>query len=242
MSRGDPIPGAASFAEALVQQVAFGTLAAVALPEEGIAPEHLEGLHEKERVFALALRGRRRIEWVGGRLALRRAAAARGLELGPVLPSASGAPVLPPGVVASISHKRRLAAALVAEGEATLGVDLEELGPPRPAIAPRILDAEEFATWMRLPDEERWPFLVRRFALKEAAYKAIYPHVRRFVSFQEARIPRAEPGPVAIELRLRGGRVPIELEAELREEGGHVWALVRATPRPTSSGRGEWRS
>jgi phosphopantetheine--protein transferase-like protein len=234
MHRGDLSHRVEPFCKVLVQEVSFGTLAAVALPEgrDEVAPEHLEGLHEQERSFALELRGRRRIEWVGGRLALRLAAAARGLSLGPILPDASGAPALPDGWTASISHKRTLAAALIGEGPTTVGLDIEELEPARNAIASRILDAVELAAWERLAEEERWPYLVRRFSLKEATYKAIHPHLLRFVSFHEARIPRADPGPVSIFLHLQKGETPPRLEAELREERGHVWAMVRATARP----------
>lgn len=233
MHRGDLSHRVEPFCKVLVHEVSFGTLAAVALPEgrDEVAPGPLERLHEQERSFALELRGRRRIEWVGGRLALRLAAAARGLSLGPILPDASGAPALPSGWSASVSHKRTLAAALIAEGPATVGLDIEELEPSRNAIASRILDAVELAAWERLGEEERWPYLVRRFSLKEATYKAIHPHLRRFVSFQEARIPRAEVGPVTILLRLRGGEAVPRLEAELREERGHVWAMVRASAR-----------
>lgn len=213
-----------------MRELPFGTLAAVSLPEgrDPVPDRYVEDLPEEERNFARGLRGRRQIEWVGGRLALRLAAAARGLELGPVLPGPKGEPLLPPGVGASISHKRRIAAALVDAGTTTLGLDIEELAPPRPAIAPRILDPEEHAAWERLPEAERWTFLVRRFSLKEATYKAIYPHLRRFVAFEEAHVPHAEPGHVSIFLRAREGEPRLELEADCLEEEDHVWAMVRA--------------
>lgn len=209
-------------------EAGFGTLAAVRLPEgkEAVPETRLDALPAEERRFAHTLRGRRQIEWVGGRLALRLAAAARGLALGPVLPGAGGAPRLPAGVGASISHKRHLAAALV--GPPSLGLDIEELAPPRSGIAPRILDDEELRAFERLPAGARWTYLVRRFSLKEATYKAIFPHLRRFVAFDEAHVPRAEPGDVSIFLRRRPGEVALSLEADCFEDRGHVWAMVRA--------------
>lgn len=226
------------FCKLLVRKAAFGTLVAVRLPEgmEPVPARHLEALPEAERRVAAGLRGRRQIEWVGGRLALRLAAEARGLTLAPVLSGPKGEPLLPEGITASISHKRGLAAALLERGGPTLGLDIEALAPPRPAIATRILDEEEQRAWGRLPRDRRWPFVLRRFALKEATYKAIYPHLRRYVSFEEAHIARAEPGGVSLRIRTRQGEPELGLEAELFEEADHLWAMVRAQPR---SGHGE---
>ncbi|HLV61158.1 MAG TPA: 4'-phosphopantetheinyl transferase superfamily protein [Fredinandcohnia sp.] len=218
------------YCKLLVRDHPFGMVVAVALPEgtEPVPARQLEALPEAERDYARTLRGRRQIEWVGGRLALRLAAATRGLELGPVLPGPWGGPDLPPGIVASISHKRRIAAAVIATGEATLGLDVEALAPKRPAIARRILDAEELERWQDLPETSRWSFLVRRFSLKEATYKAIHPHLRRYVGFAEAHVARAEPGDVSIFVRTRAGEPRLCLEADCLEMEGHVWALVRA--------------
>ena len=225
------------FCKVLVKETPFGTLAAVRLPEgmEPVSDAELRLLHAEERSFARTLRGRRQIEWVGGRLALRLASAARSLALGPVLPGPKGEPLLPPGVAASISPQRGPAAALVGAGPATLGLDIEELAPARPAIAPRILDDEERAAWERLPAEARWTFLVRRFSLKEATYKAIYPHLRRFVGFHEAHVARAETGDVSIFLRSRPADAALVLEADCFEDRNHVWAMVRARPAEGSA-------
>lgn len=232
MRAGDLSHRVEPFCKVLVRETPFGTLAAIRLPEgkEPVPSSQLRELHDEERGVASAFRGRRQVEWVGGRLALRLAAAERGLELGPILPGPGGEPRLPPGVGASITHKRSLAAALLAPGPDTLGLDIEELAPARPAIAPRILVAEEFEAWEKLPEPARWRFLVRRFSLKEATYKAIYPHLKRFVAFEEALIPRAEPGEVSILLRRRQGEPELRLAADIFEDENHVWAMVRARP------------
>lgn len=210
------------------EEVSFGALASLRLPEgDDPVPLHvLEGLHEGERMHAASLGGRRRIEWVGGRLALRHAAERCGISLDPVLVGRRGEPLLPPGVSASISHKRGLAAALLSlEGGATVGLDLEELGRERMAIADRILDEEERTSLERLPPEERWASLLLRFAVKEAIYKAIHPRVGRFVSFHEAVVEDGPP--LRADLRLAGGEGPFSLEVEHFRREEHLWAMVR---------------
>jgi 4'-phosphopantetheinyl transferase EntD len=88
-----------------------------ALAEATLAPE--------ERAFAAGLTAVRRRTWVGGRVAMREALATAGVDAPPILSDARGAPVLPPGIAGSISHKERLAVAIVARGAARVGVDVE---------------------------------------------------------------------------------------------------------------------
>lgn len=223
----------APFSRLLSRRVEFGSLVALALPEGGEpSPAALDALHEEERLHAATLPGRRRCEWVGGRLALRQAAAAQGLALGPILVGPRGEPALPEGISASISHKRRLVAALVARGgSGTVGLDLEELHPPRLAIAERVLRSEELAAVEALPAAERWGEVVRRFSVKEAIYKALHPHLRRFVGFDEASVEVRGAGGARALLHLRCGSGPLDVEVALLEEEGHVWSMVRVTPR-----------
>jgi 4'-phosphopantetheinyl transferase EntD len=96
-----------------------------------------------------------------------------------------GAPVMPAGWLGSLSHKRELAAALVAEDDgsgARIGLDLEEAREPRQPIERRVLTARELAGLASRRD------ITRFFAIKEAIYKAIDPFVRRYVGFQEVEI------------------------------------------------------
>lgn len=227
-----PIP----FSDAFVERHPFGWLAAIHLPAEldADAEEAIARLPAAEAEFARALRRRRRVEFAGGRLALHRAAEAAGIELGAVLPGAGGGPALPAGIAASISHKRRVAAALVAAGSATLGLDVEEEAPPREAIASRVLRAEERAAIEALPEAARWGAIVRRFAAKEAIYKAIHPHVRRYVGFPEASVSLDPP---AAALHLAGGEGPFRVELALDARGGLVLAAARISlPRDPAVG------
>lgn len=191
-------------------------------------PWAFDALHPLERELALSLAPRRRGEWIGGRLALRGAASELGIDLEPVLRGPRGEPLLPAGWSGSISHKRRLAVALIAPAAAgTLGLDLEELLPERMAIRQKILRPEEEEEILSLPEALRWDAVLARFALKEAVYKALHPHVNRFVGFLEAAVEgEAEREPrVVLYLREAEGDFRVEALAERRE--GLLIAQVR---------------
>ena len=204
----------------------FGTLAAVHLPDgmARVSSEVLDSLEPEERAFAEALSGRRQIEFAGGRIAWRMAGGR-----GPLLNDGRGQPV---GGVSSVSvtHKNDLALVLVGDAAAgTVGIDLEGGGREPLNIAPKVLRADELDELHALPSDARWARLVRCFALKEATYKAIHPHLRRYVSFQEARVTVVPPG---VELHLADTGGPrLALEAVVEEVGPRVLAMVRARVR-----------
>ncbi len=156
-------------------------------------------LHTAEADFARQLPVARRATFVAGREALRSALGqlpplGAPLHEFPILRTPRGAPLLPPGVTGSVSHKRTLALAAVAPRLASLqhvGIDLER----RPAehdllsrsIGRKILTARESAyvnQWGEDTLEGRERVLLH-FALKEAVYKAIDPYVERYVRFTE---------------------------------------------------------
>jgi 4'-phosphopantetheinyl transferase EntD len=127
----------------------------------------------------------------------------------------------------SVTHKNDVALALVgAAGAGTVGIDLEGGGREPLNIASKVLRADELDALHSLPLDVRWAQLVRSFALKEATYKAIHPHVRRYVSFHEARVTVVPP---RVELFLVDSSVaPLRLEAVIEEVGPRVLAMVRA--------------
>jgi phosphopantetheine--protein transferase-like protein len=119
---------------------------------------------------------------------------------------------MPDGVLGSVSHKRRLAVALAStpsDAIRTLGVDVEETPDERdlerPDLAPKILtplERHELAP-LAADDALAYRLAVRlRFALKEAVYKAIDPHVQRYVRFQEVEVFPGAAGAVAVRLAL----------------------------------------
>src|SRR5689334_7258516 len=103
------------FSLAFVRPSKFGELAAVHLPAgvEAVTNEILERLHPAERAVAVTLRGRRQIEFAGGRLAFR----ALRPEAPALISGDRGEPVCPPGLSVSLSHKQDLALVLVGKIE-----------------------------------------------------------------------------------------------------------------------------
>ena len=126
------------------------------------------------------MRGARRVEFAGGRIASRLARAGMRAANRPTLRGTAGMPTVTGGNSISISHARHLAVALAsADPGCSIGVDIQALDEEgtMPLLAERILSEEE-----RAADRvtEAIP-LLRRLSLKEAAYKALFPrfgHVR----------------------------------------------------------------
>jgi 4'-phosphopantetheinyl transferase EntD len=222
------------FHTAWIRPVRFGVLAAVTLPPglEPVHPEVLARLHPRERALAEAERSRRQIEVVGGRLAWRAAAAAQeaGLDEHPLLTDSARAPLPPPGWSVSLTHKEDLAVALVGPAHAGgLGVDLEGGARDRSSIASRVCRPEELALVEALPEAERWPDVMLRFAVKEAVYKAIAPRLGRFFGFQAARVERVGASGVVVTMFLEPADPAFDVEAEvLPLEDGRLVAMVRA--------------
>ncbi|HVZ74184.1 MAG TPA: 4'-phosphopantetheinyl transferase superfamily protein [Polyangia bacterium] len=218
---------------------ALGRLSGVALPDEADAAglaALVARLPPAERVFAASLAPARRATWAGGRVALRTALAALGVDApSAIFATPRGAPSLPAGVVGSIAHKDTLAVALAARGdaaEATVGVDLELPRAPRVDIAKRVLVERERAWIDALPTPEaRARALMTVFAAKEALYKALDPWLGRFVAFREAEISRMEAGALAGRFFSRAGERAFAITFAEEEVSGFV--VVAARCRPT---------
>mmetsp|Transcript_9365 Transcript_9365/g.31713 ORF Transcript_9365/g.31713 Transcript_9365/m.31713 type:complete len:279 (+) Transcript_9365:33-869(+) len=123
----------------------------------------------------------RQLSYCGGRAALRKAMADCGAPADqPIARDGHGAPVLPEGVLGSISHTRGLAVALVrlrrpGEEGTALGVDVERAARAlRSPVARRVLTAAEAAGLEEeaADDDARRRGTLLRFSFKEAVYKA----------------------------------------------------------------------
>lgn len=220
------------FAIAFHHATPHGILAAVHLPDssEPVPTPVLDRLHPAEAAQARTLGGYRQVSFVGGRLALAAAVSWAGAPVGPILPDDRGAPRLPRGWTGSVSHKRTLAVGMIARDvDGTLGCDLEDYGPPREGIAERVLRPEELDEVMRLPAERRWISILLRFSLKEALYKALDPHVRRWVGFHEVAVHPELQGRARLSLHLAAGEGPFEASARYDWLHGRVLTSVRLT-------------
>jgi len=223
---GEPEPYTTAFVEA----VSHGVVAGVHIPDSPspVSAQVLSCLQPKERELAEGMRAYRQVSWTGGRLALHQAVRNLGERGDGVLVGPRGEPVLPRGIAGSVSHKRKLAVAIAARSShGSIGVDLEDLGPPRKGIAERVLLPEELEAVAELPPERQWISIVLRFSIKEAIYKALHPHVRRFVDFSEACVHPDVDGTTRIELRLAKDEGPFKIEGFYYWLPGQVLSTVR---------------
>ncbi len=184
-----------------------------------------EELDPDEEAHARACKPRRMREFVAGRVALRRALVAAGwrgrLAL---LVQDGGGPLLPPSFTGSITHKDGLAAAIAAPlaSGLTLGLDCEVVGDrERLGIAKKVLREAELATWRF--EGSTWRGLLERFSTKEAIYKALHPHVPRYIGFEEAELVGG-----SITMHLARAEGPFQLRRELWWEGERLFSVVSA--------------
>jgi len=208
-------------------------LAAFHIPDspEPVPDEVLQRLPAPEAAHARTLKGYRQGQYVGGRLALHRACEQLGEQPPQILSTERGAPDLGPRLVGSVSHKRTLAIGMVARPiSGSLGVDLEEYAPERPSIEEHILRPEERDDLSGLPADRKWIALVLRFSIKESIYKALDPHVHRYVGFHEARVRPDLQGGADVDLFLKNGEGPFEVDARYAWLSGRLVTSVRIRP------------
>ena len=185
-------------------------------------------IHPSEVEFANSKPERRRVEFLAGRRVLRAALREVGWQGSePLLTGAQGRPQLPQGFTASLTHKDGLAFAVAARAELarTLGIDCEVIGArDRSSIARKVLRPSEMLRWERMG--KKWPDLLEVFSTKEAIYKALHPHVPRYIGFEEAEI--GEDG--QIHLHLSGNEGPFRLSRYLMWNEERLLVLVEAEP------------
>jgi 4'-phosphopantetheinyl transferase EntD len=135
-------------------------------------------------------------------------------------------------VAASLSHKARVAVALVAaEAHARLGVDVEVDAPRTHDIAPRVLRPEELAEIAAMGAAERAHAVLLRFSVKESVYKALDPFVRRYVGFHEVAVRMRDDGSCEVTPYLSGGEGPFTIDARWGHEDAIVVTSARVEPR-----------
>ncbi|MCL2823055.1 MAG: 4'-phosphopantetheinyl transferase superfamily protein [Polyangiaceae bacterium] len=224
-----------------------GVLVGVCLPSQCVELSTPTILSRDEMSHAASLAHHRQPSWIGGRTALRIAAKELGIHLDTVLSTPRGAPAVAQSLIASISHKRRIAIALVAPVDLinrdpsdqlctnTIGVDIEELDKPRPKIARLVLRPDEASIVDSLPQEHRWRAIATMFSTKESVFKAIDPHLQRYVGFAEASIRVIDNHNTSVQLHL--SKESADTEGQFALDGwwdtidNHVITSVRCRRR-----------
>ena len=208
-------------------------LTAVYIPDspEPVPESKLRLLLPGEVELALEQRGFRQVEFVGGRIALRAACGQLGVRASDLVRTDRGAPVLPDGLVGSVSHKRGLAVAMVARNtQGTLGIDLEDYEPARLSIMKKVLTPTEIEAVEALPSERKWMGVLIRFSIKESIYKAVDPYVKRYVGFLEAEVAPQLQGVADATLTMANGEGPFTIDARYTWLGGRLLTSVRLRP------------
>ena len=209
-----------------------GAITAVSLPTQKIdvAPDILARLPLEERTYAETLRGYRKIQFVGGRIALAEVLNRLGVRPQPCLPNSRGAPSTPADISASISHKSEIAIAMATRSNgATLGVDIETLDTPRTHIARSILTESEYQIVSDLPPLRMWTATLLAFSIKESIYKALDPYVERYVSFKEAEVHPNPDGTVEVQLHLKHQEGPFLVQARYDWIRGYLVTSARVS-------------
>ena len=149
-------------------------------------------------------------KFIGGRVALRRALKLIDRGDSPnIFKDQHGAPVLPRGIIGSISHKDDVAVGVamcnLVGGQ--IGVDIERCHNKAAALlSRRLLTVNEQQNLGGIPSITAEEEVLLRFSFKESVFKAIHPFLLRPVGFTEVEIqPRADGTAEIIFLLTSGG-------------------------------------
>jgi 4'-phosphopantetheinyl transferase EntD len=210
-------------------ELAHGRALALAIPDEAGLAGLAATLHPEELELAASWAPPRRRTWIAGRAALRMALVRAGLEAPAIGSDDRGAPVLPAGASGSVSHKERVAVALVARAEpdARIGVDIELDAPLRIDIARKVLREDELHELAELADAERTAEVRLRFSAKEAVYKALDPFVRRYVGFHEVSVTPRPGGLARVTMHLPPAEGPFDVDVRWLRRDGLVLTTAR---------------
>jgi phosphopantetheine--protein transferase-like protein len=206
-----------------------GRALALAIPDGDALAVLTARLRSEELELAAAWGPPRRRTWIAGRAALRTALERAGLEAPAIGSDDRGAPAMPAGVVGSVSHKERVAVALVARAvaDARIGVDVELDAPTRVDIARKVLTEDEQAEVSALADAARQAEVRLRFSAKEAVYKALDPFVRRYVGFQEVAVTPRPDGSARVVMHLPEAEGPFDVDVRWLRRDGLVLTTAR---------------
>jgi enterobactin synthetase component D len=210
----------------------YGIYFALSLPTElqPIPSVIWNRLHKEEQHLAQELKGFRKINFVGGRLAAKKTLQSIQREHLSVTSDPFGAPQVSAPLSISISHKNDVAIALLSrQPNTTIGIDIEALNPARPNIASKILTPREKEIFDSLPPERQWGFLLLSFSTKESIFKALAPRLKRYIDFSEAEVFPTTHHTSKIQLHLKDGSLcPKEINARYTWNSKYVITSVQA--------------
>jgi enterobactin synthetase component D len=134
---------------------------------------------------------KRQAEFVAGRVVAGDGLAALGLSRVEIPIGPHRSPVWPEGVIGSISHNNCLAVATVRlqqEGR-FVGIDVETMIPDVQCtdIKRMILHSDDYK-YLTLNQLSQSQLMTLIFSAKESLFKAVYPSIKRYLEFHDARV------------------------------------------------------
>jgi 4'-phosphopantetheinyl transferase EntD len=195
--------------------VPHGILCGVNLDDSDInwSNAALECLHQDEISYAKSLKGYKQRTWLAGRVATKHALINYTDVNSAILSDPFGSPIPPDGYVLSITHKDDIAIGLVAVDRGQhVGVDFEHFEPMRTGIISRVLRDEELEMINEMPESRQWISGLISFSAKEAIYKAIAPHLKRYVGFKELALSIKVDGIIDVTWHLEKGPTPTAID------------------------------
>ncbi|WON78411.1 4'-phosphopantetheinyl transferase [Serratia sp. UGAL515B_01] len=174
-------------------------------------PEHLASAVAK-----------RRAEYLAGRFLARQVLASLGHPNFILLRGEDRAPIWPNGIAGAISHNRdtALCAAQFDLGAACVGIDVEtEIQPKRAEALWSGIVSDAECLWLRQQNQPFNLLLTLVFSAKESLFKALYPQVRCYFDFLDARI---------VSLNMQQCTFELELQKTLTPHF-HLWRCFRGS-------------
>lgn len=154
------------------------------------------GLLQGEWQFARKMAEKRRTEFSAGRTAARISLDKLSRGQHPILRRDNGSPIWPAGIIGSISHNDRMAAAIITDDPTIcgLGIDIEENVPLPKALIELVLTRNEMAQKKILSKNLGLNYPKVLFSAKEAVFKADWPRFNQFLDFCDIECYSVYPG------------------------------------------------
>ncbi len=176
---------------------------------------------------------KRKAEFVAGRRMATRALAYLGYDALDIGIGAQRAPCWPLGVVGSISHHSSLAVSSVrlASDGAYLGLDVEPVMPDSQArqLQYQVCRADELAkqhhSGLSLAE-----FITLVFSAKESLFKAVYPQVKRYLEFTDAKLIAIDSQSLTLMLSIPTWRASYRVA--YWQHSGEVFTLATGAASP----------
>lgn len=204
--------------------IAYASVLVSSSDVDELTPLYPEELPERRWVE------KREREYRAGRHVARAALAALGHPNCPLPRDADGVPLYPAGVRASLAHtgrERTFAIAAASRKHVALGLDVEERSLLSREVREQIMSEAEFELFA---ERLRPLAALVTFSAKEAFYKAIFPHARRFLAFSDVVVRSVdadlEEGTLVLDAPSLAGREYVPREARFLLTDSRVLALA----------------